>query len=130
MVVDDEYMNVFCMSEQLKSFRISSDTTMVSTKAVDIVKERIAKTNQGITSMYKIMLIDYCMPDLDGLEFLKNVRSMIDANKSLSHPIYCCCTAYDSPEHRDAAIQSGFNYFLSKPLDPKELEEIIMAHEI
>ena len=100
MVVDDEYMNVFCMSEQLKSFRISSDTTMVSTKAVDIVKERIAKTNQGITSMYKIMLIDYCMPDLDGLEFLKNVRSMIDANKSLSHPIYCCCTAYDSPEHQ------------------------------
>ena len=67
LVVDDEAMNVFCMRGILKNLGISSDSTMVSKRAVTLVEDRIAKVKEGKAQMYKVFLIDYSMPDFDGL---------------------------------------------------------------
>ena len=48
--------------------------------------------------MYKLFLIDYSMPDIDGLQLVKLLKELID-NHGLPHPVYCCCTAYSSEEH-------------------------------
>ena len=75
--------------------------------------------------MYKLFLIDYSMPEIDGLELVKILRKMIDESTLETQPVYCCCTAYQSKEHQDAAIDAGFNYFLNKPTDKDELHDII-----
>ena len=77
LVVDDESMNVFCMRGMLKNLGITSDSTMVSTRAVKLVEDRIAKVKEGKAEMYKILLIDYSMPDFDGLELIQRLRSML-----------------------------------------------------
>ena len=51
---------------------------MISTKAVNLVEERIKLVAQGVAEMYKVMLIDYSMPDMDGLELVKKLRTMIE----------------------------------------------------
>ena len=67
--------------------------------------------------MFKILLIDYSMPDMDGLELVRKLRSLLEEhNLSDKQPIYCCCTAYNTVEHRDIAISSGFDYFMVKPI--------------
>ena len=84
LVVDDENMNVFSMREQLKILSISSDTTMISTKALLFFQHRVEKAVRGTAEMYKLLLIDYSMPDMDGLELMKELRALIDANQQLS----------------------------------------------
>ena len=97
LIVDDEGMNVFCMRDILKSLEISSDSTMVSTKAIQLVEDRIAKVAQGTAVMYKLLLLDYSMPDLDGIELVQKLRALVDASEVCKEqPIYCCCTAYDT----------------------------------
>ena len=130
LVVDDESMNVFCMRGMLKNLGISSDSTMVSTRAVKLVEDRIAKVKEGKAEMYKILLIDYSMPEFDGLELVQRLRSMLQESQlNLGElPIYCCCTAYDTAEHCEIAIKSGFNYFMVKPMNQNELEEIVIKH--
>ena len=131
LVVDDENMNVFFMRNTLKGLGISCDSTMVPTKAVKLVEERLAKVALGTAKMYKLLLIDYSMPDLDGIELVKKLRAMIDASQLCEEqPIYCCCTAYDTEEHHDIAIQSGFNYFMVKPVNKDDLQEILEKHGI
>ena len=34
--------------------------------------------------MYKLLLIDYSMPDMDGLELVKKCRAIIDEREGLS----------------------------------------------
>ena len=50
---------------------------MVSTRAIDLVKDRLAKVLEGTAKMYKIILLDYSMPDLDGIQLVRELRSMI-----------------------------------------------------
>ena len=78
LIVDDESMNVFCARAQLLDIGISCDSTLISTKAVNLVEERIKLVAQGVAEMYKVMLIDYSMPDMDGLELVKKLRTMIE----------------------------------------------------
>ena len=70
LIVDDEYMNVFCLSGQLKGLGIKSDTTMISTEALSIFEDRIAKVVARKADMYKLCLLDYSMPEMDGLELV------------------------------------------------------------
>ena len=77
LVVDDESMNVFFMRNQLRMIGISYDSTMVATKAVKLVEDRIAKVAEGTAQMYKLLLIDYSMPDLDWIQLVRELRSMI-----------------------------------------------------
>ena len=57
---------------------------MVSTKALLFFKHRVEKAVRGTAKMYKLLLIDYSMPDMDGLELVKELRALIDANEQLS----------------------------------------------
>ena len=84
LVVDDESMNVFAMREQLKILSISSDTTMISSTALLLVMQRMERVVQGTAKMYKLLLIDYSMPKMDGIELVKEVRALIDSNESLT----------------------------------------------
>ena len=34
--------------------------------------------------MYRLLLIDYSMPDMDGLELVKEIRALINANEQLA----------------------------------------------
>ena len=84
LVVDDESMNVFAMREQLKILSISSDTTMISSTALLLVMQRMERVVQGTAKMYKLLLIDYSMPKMDGIELVKEVRALIDSTESLT----------------------------------------------
>ena len=74
--------------------------------------------------MYKLFLIDYSMPDIDGLQLVKLLIELIGKH-GLPQPIYCCCTAYSSKEHVEIAINAGFNVYLQKPSNMKDLKDLI-----
>jgi len=84
---------------------------------VDLVK-RVCSGN------YQIAFTDISMPDLNGLEAIRQIRAT--RNKT---PIYACST-HDSDTYEIPTIQAGATGYIQKGTqrDEKKLEEALRAH--
>ena len=56
---------------------------MSGAKALSLVKERIKKVEAGQAEMYKVLMLDYSMPEMDGPQVAKEIRKIL-ADKNLS----------------------------------------------
>ena len=78
--------------------------------------------------MYKIILLDYSMPELDGPEVAMRIRRLFQSNPLLEEdavPFICCCTAYDEASFKRQALAAGMDQFMTKPLKLDELKQIL-----
>lgn len=71
-----------------------------------------------------LIVIDLNMPVLDGLETIKNLRELEGPGEEI--PIVAI-TAYDVPGMEEAALETGCNKYLSKPLDLAELDRTLRS---
>jgi CheY-like chemotaxis protein len=69
---------------------------------------------------YDLVLMDLQMPDMDGIEAARRIRSEEDERHRT--PILAL-TANASAEDRDACLAAGMNGVLVKPLDANRLSE-------
>ena len=81
---------------------------------------------EGKAPMYKVILLDYSMPDMDGPQVSIKIRKIISST-GLAEPFICCCTAYSENVYRDRAIEAGMDFFLSKPITSEEINKIIVT---
>lgn len=70
-------------------------------------------------SMPDGVLLDWNMPVMSGIEFLRELRAMPGGDK----PIVVFCTTENDIEHIQEAIEAGANEYIMKPFD----SEIIQA---
>jgi excisionase family DNA binding protein len=77
----------------------------------------IGKTQPGV------IIVDIMMPDIDGLQVIKNIRS----NPSLNDIHIIAISA--SPDKKEASLNSGANVFLKKPFDIQEFKNAILNDE-
>ena len=63
------------------------------------VQDRVIAVLEGKASMYKVILLDYSMPDMDGPQVSIKVRE-ITKSTGLAEPFICCCTAYTEAGYR------------------------------
>lgn len=71
-----------------------------------------------------LLVIDLNMPVLDGLETVKSLRESEGPGEEI--PIVAI-TAYDVPGMEDAALETGCNRYLRKPLDLSELDRALKS---
>lgn len=65
---------------------------------------------------YDIILMDVQMPEMDGLEATRMIRTCLDIQ-----PVIMAMTANVLQGDRDACMQAGMDDYISKPIDLKEL---------
>lgn len=75
---------------------------------------------------FDIILLDHMMPNMDGIETLEAAKSM-DNNKCKRTPIIML-TANAVVGAKDVYMAAGFDDYLSKPVVPKDLEDMILKY--
>jgi len=65
------------------------------------------------------ILLDWNMPVMDGIEFLRELRGKLEGGQS---PIVVFCTTENDTQHIQEAICAGANEYIMKPFDSDILE--------
>src|SRR3954464_5156440 len=63
-----------------------------------------------------LVLVDYMMPDMDGIELVKRLRAL----PGYEHVPIVMVTVHDDRKVRYAALDAGITDFLTKPIDARE----------
>ena len=69
---------------------------------------------------YAVYIIDWLMPDMNGIEVVRRIRGIIGEEKPI-----IILTAYDWSDIEDEARKAGVTAFCSKPIFLSELREIL-----
>jgi signal transduction histidine kinase/ActR/RegA family two-component response regulator len=115
LVAEDENINYMIIEKLLRLFNFKIIRAKNGAEAVKLCKE-----NKEID----LVLMDIKMPKLDGHETFKKIREF---NKSL--PIIAQ-TAYSFPEEIEKIYATGFDDYISKPIDKDKLFEMIKKYMI
>ena len=113
LVIEDNELNQFVINEFLKSFGI---------KNIFIV----ATAMQGIEYLKKqdidLLLLDIQLPDIDGYEAIKCIRS----NPAWDTLPVLCITAHVNHDELQKALNAGMNGLLTKPIDLDKLRATLI----
>ena len=91
LIVDDNLYNLTAIINMLQRFGLSADTAMDGDEAVLLVRKRI----QTAHSTYKLIMMDYAMPNCNGGEAAKQIRMLLFSEApTLEQPFICCLTSY------------------------------------
>ncbi|MBE8950598.1 MAG: response regulator [Quinella sp. 3Q1] len=116
LIVDDNEMNLIVATNLLKATHIKIDTALSGM----ICLKKLAEKH------YDLIFLDQMMPSLDGIETLKAARVMA-GNLSKNSPIIAL-TANAIAGTREKLIAEGFDDYLSKPIDIKLMEQMLMNY--
>ena len=92
LIVDDNLMNILAVEGMLLQFNLKCDKVVDSEHALEFVK---AKFEQS-ACIYKLIMMDYSMPDLDGPGVTRAIRKFLtDSGVAREQQSFICCmTAY------------------------------------
>ena len=115
LIVDDDPILLETAADTLKSLGVTADCAESASKALEMISHR-HETEQD----YSIVILDWKMPDIDGIEMTHRIRSAV----SPDIPILLI-SAYDRTDIEGAAKKAGANAFISKPLFRSTLYDTI-----
>ena len=116
LIVDDNDMNRIVLRSLMKDNAVQVDDA-------DSGEECLRKVEENA---YDVILMDYMMPRMDGKETLARLKQMPDAPGAKAKVIVCTANALVGV--RAELLSAGFDDFLSKPVNGKELEEMLIKY--
>ncbi len=111
LVVDDIAMDLNIIKNLLKPTRVFVSSATNGEEALEKIKD----------TRFHVVFLDHMMPDMDGVETMERIHE-IDPDL----PVYALTTNAAVDEEYFKA--KGFRGYLSKPVDGRILEKIIMKH--
>ena len=106
LIVDDDEILLETAVDTLESLGLTADRAESGLEALGMILHR-HETGRD----YSIVILDWKMPDIDGVETIRRIRTEVDANIPI-----LLISAYDWSDIEDAAKEAGANGFVSKPL--------------
>jgi len=110
LIVDDVESNLYVAKGLMAPYGLSIDTAMSGFEVID-------KVRNG--SVYEIIFMDHMMPEMDGIEAANIIRSM-----GYSRSIVAL-TANALAGQAEMFLNNGFDDFVSKPIDIRQLDIVL-----
>ena len=114
LAVDDTPLNLTVIKGLLKESKLQIDTAQSGIEAVQLCED----------NEYDVILMDHRMPDMDGTQTMMAIR--YDKEGKNSRTPIAVLTANAVSGMREQLLDEGFDAYLSKPVDPVELEKLLM----
>ncbi len=112
LIVEDEPFNVMVLEEMIKNFYPDIDITSVENGKLGY---EILKNDS-----FDLVLSDVSMPVMDGYELVKKIKGELALNVTT-----IAVTAFAIQGDKEKLLLSGFDNYLSKPIDISELENML-----
>ena len=107
----------------------STDTRIMLKRAFELKGYRVFEAGDGQQALdmarrYRpsLIVVDLNMPVLDGLETIRSFRKLEGEG---DHTPIVTITAYDVYGMEEAALETGSNVYLTKPLDLEDLDRAL-----
>jgi CheY-like chemotaxis protein len=115
-VVDDIETNLDVMKGLLMPYGLQVDTVLSGREAVEYIRAGEVR--------YDLVFMDHMMPEMDGIEAVRIIRNEIGSPYARQVPVVAL-TANAVEGNREMFLGSGFNDFISKPIDIKRLDMVL-----
>jgi len=109
LIVDDESSNRKILAQELAHAGYAVDTARGGREALAMIDANAPD----------LLILDYMMPELSGLEVLKQLRE-----KGIDTPVIMI-TAYGSVDRAVEAMKAGAYDFITRPFDPDHIDLVI-----
>ncbi|MCR5717661.1 MAG: response regulator [Oscillospiraceae bacterium] len=113
LVVDDELMNLTVARSILKRYGIQVTTAHSGHEAIALCRTR----------RFDIVFMDHMMPEMDGIEAMKRIRA--DGIRTGGDTPIVMLTANAVSTAKETFLAEGFDGFVSKPIELRELERVL-----
>lgn len=127
LVVDDSPANLRLISSKLKNHEINPDNASSGMEAFQMMNN----------NRYDLILIDYQMPGMSGVELLKRFKAGIktefddsenDENEKNYNTKFIVMISQAKPGEREKYISLGFDDYITKPIEENELSDILLRY--
>ena len=115
-------LRILLAEDNLVNQKVATQTLARFGYTVDVVANGCAAVDALAQHTYDLVLMDIQMPQMDGLEATRTIRSRGDA---FPQPIIIAMTAAAAREDQDACMAAGMDGFVSKPFKPDRLLAIL-----
>ncbi len=116
LVVDDNEMNRVVIGKLLRSTRVNVDMALSGKEALEMTLKK----------HYHVILMDHLMPEMDGIECFRRIRSQDNGLCKDSKVI--ALTANAGSEMHKYFVGLGFTGYLSKPVSGQVLEMALLRY--
>ncbi len=116
LVVDDDCNTCLSISQMLRDVGMRPEWCVSG-------KEAIVRTTEAmqIGDLYRLYIIDWLMPDMNGIETTRRIRRIVGEKAPI-----IILTAYDWSDIEEEARDAGVTGFVSKPLFPSDLRNVLL----
>lgn len=116
LVVDDAEMNLQVVKGYLKKTQIQIDTAENGMSCLNYVNKK----------QYDIIFLDHMMPEMDGIETMRQMQLM-ESSYNKNTPVIML-TANAIRGAKEEYMKKGFSDYLTKPFKEEDLLEILLKH--
>ncbi|MCR4591263.1 MAG: DegV family EDD domain-containing protein [Lachnospiraceae bacterium] len=116
LIVDDNEMNLEVEGRLLEDTDMSIDKALSGREALEMSQK----------VHYDAIFMDHLMPEMDGIECLKNLRNQ-EGGLNRNTPVIIL-TANAGSENRELYNMAGFDGYLVKPVSGEAMEDMLIRH--
>ena len=114
LIVDDNVINRKVARSFLKNYGFDLNEAESGAEAIELVR----------AERFDIIFMDHMMPEMDGIEAAEIIRR--DCGENGTAPVMVALTANAMEGMREHFLSCGFQDFIAKPLDRKEMNQLLL----
>ncbi len=114
LIVDDNMINRKVARNFLKSYEFDLTEAESGPEAIELTR----------ASWFDLIFMDHMMPGMDGIEAAEII--LRDCSEKGTAPVIVALTANAMEGMREQFLEHGFQDFIAKPLDRKELNQLLL----
>lgn len=116
LVVDDNHVNLKVAGNSLRYYGLTVDTAVSGKNAIALCRE----------NYYDIVFLDHMMPEMDGVKTMKHIRKLAPNYAPGGESKIIVLTANAVSGARNLLMDEGFDEYLGKPINFKQLERLFV----